>query len=181
MNDITYGLLSPLLEPKKLLKIFVGLEQTDQNCVTMDVNPCKNTIMNISTKPNLAGYLPAYPVSNDSITQEVRELFARTAQRTYDKELNSERGQQTIAKAIRYNIPFDKDDIDFLGLMDEISDYEFLLKIADELSLDWDERHYDAVALEKAILAAQNDPEHEFRGDNHQFRSDYYASVCVRG
>jgi hypothetical protein len=182
MNNIPYGFLSPLLAQKKLLENFHRPQQTVQNCVKMDVNPCKDTMTNISTIPQLCRDLAVSDERDHNIPiQNLRDLLVRASKRAYEKELDSERGCQTISKAIRYNIPFDENDIDFLGLMDEISDYEFLLKIAAELDIDWEESNYDIAGLEEVILVAKSDSERQLCNDNRQFRSDYYASICLRG
>ena len=179
MNNIPFGFLSPLLAQKKLLENFHRPQQTVQNCVKMDVNPCKDTMTNISTIPQLRPGLAISDERDHNIPiQDLRDLLVRASKRAYEKELDSERGRQTISKVIKYNIPFDKDDIDFLDLMDKISEYEYLLKRAVEFGIDWEEGDYDIAQLEHEIEIASSEPR---RGsnDNAQFRRDYYASIAL--
>lgn len=178
MNNIPYGFLSPVLAQKKLLEFLRPSKQTDQNCAILQSNPCKDTMTNISTVPTLLrDEVVANPAEeNNEALEELRGVLSRASVRAYHKELISERGQETIAKARRYNISFDEDEVDFLGLMDEISDYEYLLKMAKEVGVDWDESNYDIDVLQNAIDVAEHRNSYEER---QQFRSDYYASVAV--
>lgn len=133
---------------------------------------------NISTVPLFHGDSSASCQRNqDTSIPDLRGLLARACRRAYEQELNSERGRQTLAKAAQYNIPFDKNDIDFLDLMDKITDYEYLLERAQELAVDWDESNYDIAELQKELDIASSEPERT--SDYHELRRDYYASIAV--
>lgn len=175
MNNIPYGFQSPVLAQKKLLEIFNTKEQHGENCDIIEKNPRIDTMTNISTVPSLNKNLPA----SDRINPELKGIISRASKRAYEKYLNSESGLQTLAKAARYNIPFDSNDIDFLDLMDKITDYEYLLERAVELAVDWDESNYDIAALQGEIEAADGDPERLTINDSYEHRRDYYVSIAL--
>ena len=158
MNNTPYAYQSPVLAQKLLLESINSSKQNRAACDTMVANPCNDTMSNISTTPSFQAIRALSPRTDyGAPIEQIRELFSRTARRAYEHELISERGQQTIAKAKQYNIPFDQDNIDWLALMDEIEEYEFLLTKAEELELDWDYRYYDPNGLEDAIEAYEHD------------------------
>jgi hypothetical protein len=146
----------------------------------MVANPCNDTMTNISTVPLFHRDLPvSYKRDHDTSIPDLSELLSRVSKRAYEKQINSESGRQTLAKAVRYNIPFDSDDIDFLDLMDKITEYEHLLKRAAELAVDWDESNYDIAELKEELEIAASDPERDLKNDYRELRRDYYASIAL--
>ncbi len=83
--------------------------------------------------------------------ERIREAFARSGQRAYIKMLVSDRGQEILADADKYMIPYDKDNIDWLRLIDQIENYEPLLKEAEEHDVKWDYKLYDPIGLKQQI------------------------------
>ena len=147
---------SPILAQARSL----GMDSNNFDLTTIrgktQSNPCKNTMSNIST-------IPSFKTSDDqplrsdfgmSIDQLI-ELFTRKAKNVYEKMLISERGKEILAKAAEYNISFDKQNINWLSLINEIEEYEELIGKATQLGLDWDYHYYDLVGLEQAIESAQ--------------------------
>ncbi len=57
---------------------------------------------------------------------ETRALFKRTAERAYDKMLNSERGQQILKDADNYGILYNLKDrgVNWLDLIDEVKSHQ---------------------------------------------------------
>lgn len=60
------------------------------------------------------------------------EAILRMAARTDAKMAESKRGKKLIAKAGKYNIPYNPNDIDWLKLISQIEEYETLLTQAKE-------------------------------------------------
>lgn len=91
---------------------------------------------------------PAVEISN-----EINELFGRMAKDAYFKMLCSERGKEILAKANKYNIPHDKTKtkIDWLRLIDQVNEYDSLLREAEEYGIYWDLSEYDPRGLESEL------------------------------
>ena len=91
---------------------------------------------------------PAVEISN-----EINELFGRMAKDAYFKMLCSERGKEILAKANKYNIPHDKTKtkIDWLRLIDQVNEYDSLLREAKEYGIYWDLSEYDPRGLESEL------------------------------
>ena len=98
-----------------------------------------------------------------------QEAFSRMAKRAHNKMLESDRGQEILAKAAEYHIEYDKNNINWFMLIDSIKNYEVLLKQACELNLPWDYRFHDPIGLKQEIEEAILQ---ERRCDREQ-RSDY--------
>lgn len=115
MNDISYGFQSPLLAQKKLLEFFRGKNQSNNNYATIDANHCRNKMAPILTAPQFhRDFLVSYEEAhNPSIL--LRELLVRASKGAYKKILSSKKGNQASSKVIRYDIPFDSQDVDFSG------------------------------------------------------------------
>ena len=56
-----------------------------------------------------------------------------------------------MARADKYNIPYDCYNVNFLELSYKIDQYEMLLEEAKELGIYWEISDYDPVALEQEI------------------------------
>lgn len=59
--------------------------------------------------------------------------------------------KEQMARADKYNIPYNCYNVDFLELSYEIDRYEMLLEEAKELGIYWEISDYDVVALEQEI------------------------------
>lgn len=79
-------------------------------------------------------------------------------------------GQETLAKAIRFNIPFDKQSINWLSLISKVEKYEYLIAEAKKLNVDWDYNYYDPVGLEQEIEVCQHEAYLE--------KNDLYVDFC---
>lgn len=123
------------------------------------INMTKSLIPNWESKSVEKAKIALYPTFfNKSIQSQVidnldslRESIKRMAVMSEQKMLQSERGQTLLAKAEQYDIPYDKDDIDWLDLIDVVRDYEKLLQRVEEYNIDWDISYYDPVGLEQTI------------------------------
>jgi transcription-repair coupling factor (superfamily II helicase) len=94
---------------------------------------------------------PAVAIQIQRNMDSAKEAMARMAQRVYENMLGSERGEELLAKAVEYNIPYDKSFINWLELIDLVEEYEALLIQADEYNIDWDLSEYDPVGLQQEI------------------------------
>ena len=160
MNNTLVEIKSPLLAQAILL----GLDDsndleffTNRDKIQVN-NPCKNTMSNISTLPRFnSSQTESVNADFDLPITELIESFKRKAKSTYERMLISARGQEIFSKALKYYIPFDKDDIEWLSLMDEVNEYEDLIEKGDELNIDWDYSFYDPVGLKQEITSSQHD------------------------
>lgn len=83
--------------------------------------------------------------------ENVHKAFVSMSQRAYLKMLESERGAEILKSAKKYNIDYNKDDIDWLHLIDQIENYEELLQLAKNINLKWDTKNYDPIGLKQLI------------------------------
>ena len=83
------------------------------------------------------------------ISNEINELFGRMAKDAYFKMLCSQRGKEILAKANKYNIPYDKTKtkIDWLRLIDQVNEYDSMLREAKRYGMYWDISEYDPAGL----------------------------------
>jgi hypothetical protein len=89
---------------------------------------------------------------------QIREVLAPGTLSCFMNQLQkemmeSERGQEIIAKAEMYGIPCDKDTLyyDWLDLIERVVEYESLLSQAKKYNIDWDGSEYDPAALRQTI------------------------------
>lgn len=87
------------------------------------------------------------------ISDEINELFCRMARDTYFRMLCSERGKEILAKANKYNIPYNKNKtkIDWLRLIDQVNEYDLLLREAESYGIYWDLSEYDPERLKSEL------------------------------
>jgi hypothetical protein len=132
------------------------------------INLCKNHELVNMNKPSTPNWeslsvekakiavSPTYKKTNivpqiiDNL-ESFKDAIQRMAKRSYQKMLDSEKGKKLIASADKYDIPYDKDNIDWLRLIDLVQKYEMLLEKATEHNLDWDTSYYDPMGLEQKI------------------------------
>lgn len=79
------------------------------------------------------------------------KTFTSISKNVYLEMLESERGKEILATAKKYNIDYNKDDIDWLHLIDQIENYEELLQQAKNNNLIWDLKNYDPIGLKQLI------------------------------
>ena len=85
------------------------------------------------------------------IGEEIKECFGRMAKRVYVNMLESERGQEILSKAEKYNIPYNQSQIWWLDLIKAVDEYEAMLEEAKEQNITWDIGEYDPAALRQAL------------------------------
>lgn len=83
--------------------------------------------------------------------KDVTDTFARVSKRVDDKFNSSDRGKELLYKVSYYKIPYSKDSINWLELIDEVAYYEKLLEESYNLGIDWDISEYDVVGLKQEI------------------------------
>lgn len=101
--------------------------------------------------------------------ENVHRAFVAMSKRAYLKMLESERGTEILASAKKYHIVYNKDDIDWLHLIDQIENYEELLQQAKNNNLIWDLEIYDPIGL-KQLIEDDVSQEREWSRDQN---SDY--------
>lgn len=101
-----------------------------------------------------------------------KEAMARMAKRVYENMLGSERGEELLAKAKEYNIPYDKNYINWLVLINVVEEYEALLLQANEYNIDWDLSEYDPIGLQQEIDYCI----HGSRKETNDLYRDYFDS-----
>lgn len=115
----------------------------------------------------------------DNITEEsdiIKECFSRIAKLVYNDKLNSSDGQELLSKAEEYNIPYDKENVDWLKLSNDIENYEEVIARAAVYGIDWKNFGYDIMAIEDEI----NNIEITESSYTREARKDYYSSRLVR-
>jgi hypothetical protein len=177
MNNIPLAFKSPLLAQARLLGLS---DPTDLEFVTNrdkleDNNPCKNN-MSTNTLTRFKSSSSELAHNNSDLPAEsIVELFERKAKSSRNKMFFSQRGQSLLCTALRYNIPVNEEDVDWLSLIDEIDEYEALMQRGRELNIEWDYDYYDPVGLEQAII----DHEEEDQIEKAQLYSDFYLTRGV--
>jgi hypothetical protein len=101
--------------------------------------------------------------------ENVHKAFVAMSQGAYLRMLESERGTEILASAKKYHIAYNKDDIDWLHLIDQIENYEELLQQAKNNNLIWDSKNYDPIGL-KQLIEDDISQEREWSRDQN---SDY--------
>ena len=173
---IPYSIHSQIIFQAKYLGINTDDLELNQICDRIGEESCKKTMSNIFTSPTFH-VKEEDPERSDygMPLEQLVELLARKASSAYEQMLISERGQEVISQALKYHIPFDKQNIDFLDLIDQLEDYEVLIKRADELQVDWDSSYYDPMAIEQAIF----DSEQQADQEQTNLNNDYFASIWL--
>jgi hypothetical protein len=148
------------------------MNKNNQKVDTMDDNTRSNSFDSACKAQQALGFN----------TESIRELpfpdtLKRLSQLVYDEMQNSKRGQKLLLKAEQYNMPIDRDNIDWHQLMDDINVYERLLKEASELGISWDTTYYDPVPLQDEIDEAKL-ANYEYE---RELLSDFHASRGVMG
>lgn len=115
----------------------------------------------------------------NNITKEsdaIKECFSRIAKLVYSDKLNSSDRQELLSKAEEYNIPYDKENVDWLKLSNDIENYEEIITRAAMYGIDWKNFGYDIMAIQDEI----NNIEIAESNYIKEARKDYYLSRLVR-
>jgi len=106
----------------------------------------------------------------------IKGCFSRIVKLVYSDKLNSSDGQELLSKAEEYNIPYDKENVDWLKLSNDIENYEEVIARAAVYGIDWKNFGYDIMAIEDEINNI------EIAESNYiiEARKDYYSSRLVR-
>lgn len=140
----------------------------------IDLN--NQNVSNMSNKPTeFESVLRAQQALGGCSKLPEENVLANMAESAANKMLNSDRGQELLFKADKYNMPIDKSNIDWLQLIDDIEEYENLLLEAIEVGVIWDESEYDPVPLQQEI----EDARHLNFNDSRVMLSDFHASRGV--
>lgn len=115
---------------------------------------------------------PAAAIQIQRNMDSAKEAMARMAKRVYDNMLGSERGEELLTKAEKYNIPYEADSINWLKLINDVETYEELLAEADEYNIAWDLSEYDPVGLQQEIEYCVSASREETNG----LHRDYFNS-----
>lgn len=117
--------------------------------------------------PTLHQTAPIVHVINNA--ESIHEAFRRASHRVNDKMLGSKEGKQILASADKYNMSYDKDNINWLYLIHQIENYEALLQQAKAHNIKWDNKFYDPTGLKQEI----EDYISQERGWAREQNSDY--------
>ena len=91
----------------------------------------------------------------------IASSLARKAKSVYERYLASEEGENLLAKANEYEIPYDANDIDIITLRDKVEEFESSIELANQYGIDWKNFGYDLLAIEQEITDMQS-AEHEY-------------------
>ena len=86
---------------------------------------------------------------------EIASMLARKTKRVYERHLAKERGEELLAKAKEYEIPYDLDTLDIITLRDKVEEFESAIELASQYGIDWKTFGYDLLAIEQEIADAQ--------------------------
>jgi hypothetical protein len=144
------------------------------------INMTKSSITNWESKSVEKAKIALCPTFfSPEITSQVmdnlasfKESIGRMAERANQRMLETDALKELIEVADKYNIPYDKNEVNWLDLVDVIQEYEFLLKQLEEYNLDWDMDYYDPIGLEQTI----EDHEHQLREERKDLYR-YYLST----
>lgn len=171
-----------LLPSKEAAQVFSNLEQAK---LVVKIHNERQS----ATLPTAIAETPKFHESKSEsvkLSQSAKETFTRISERarakSLDKQIEEARKhfKQTFTKdqtrrAIKYNIPFDAESVDYHQLSRKIDRYEFLLDEAKRWDIAWDTKVYDPLALEQELEEARS----RYWGETSAMRSDYYSSRRV--
>ena len=172
--------LSPLLAQVKLRFSGNNSGGSAPLCNIMSIQHCNNTMTsnsNISETPTFHKVKEEEQYTDIGLPlSEVIATFARKAKSVYESFLISERGQDLLAKAEEFEIPYDISNINFIELLDKVEEFERTIARANEYGIDWKNFGYDIMAIEDEI----NNIEIAESNYVKEARKDYYSSRLVR-
>ena len=136
-----------LLPKKEATQVFSNLEQAR---ISVEI------FNNRKSREQLPANITETPKFNEAKTESLelsdsaKETFARIVIRVREEFV-----EEQIERANFYNIPYETYGDNYYQLMQDIDQYEYLLKKAKDYCVDWDTSEYDPVALEQAIDEAE--------------------------
>ncbi|NDA90734.1 MAG: hypothetical protein EBY20_07530 [Alphaproteobacteria bacterium] len=135
-----------LLSSKEAVQVFSNLEQLRQAVKISNERQVAKLPDNITELPKF------HEAKTESLElpESAKETFARIVIRVREEFV-----EEQIERANFYNIPYETYGDNYYQLMQDIDQYEYLLKKAKDYCVDWDTSEYDPVALEQAIDEAE--------------------------
>ena len=128
-----------IISPKESLQALANFETLKAALrLYFQRNNTEESSGNIATVPSF--YEPQ--IDRVDLSQSAKETFTRIG-----KRVRKEFIEEQIARADKYNIPYNAYTVNFLELKQKIDEYEELLKEAKDYCIDWDKLEYDPVAL----------------------------------
>lgn len=143
---------SPLLAQKKLSGN--GNSNNGSNAIVSDsysFNSCIKKLPSFNTPDHSDQDNKDYGLPLSIIA----DSLARKAKSVYERYLASEEGENLLAKAKEYEIPYAAKDIDILTLRDKVEEFEAAIKIANQYGINWQEFGYDLLGIEQEIADVQ--------------------------
>lgn len=166
MYNIPKSFLSPLLAQAKLRFSGNNGGGSTPLCSIIATQSCDNTMThnsNISEIPTFRRIREEEQYTDIGLPlSEVVVTFARRAKSVYERFLISERGQELLAKADEFEIPYDVSNINFIELFDKVEEFERTIAKANEYGIDWQSFGYDLLSIEQEISEAMVE-EHSYR------------------
>ena len=152
MKNLPQGFISTVLAQKKLSGN--GNSNNGSNATVFD-----DYSFNLSIKE-----LPSFNTPDNSKRDSedyglplstIASSLARKAKSVYERYLSSEEGENLLAKANEYEIPYDTNYIDIIALRDKVEEFEEAMQIANQYGIDWKNFGYDLLAIEQEVADAQ--------------------------
>ena len=174
---MTFSIDSPLAESSKITsENQSNSSNRSNNCDIIMLSKCENYMRDIQTTPQF--HSAKTNISDIDLGQSVHEIAAsliHMSDRSYNKMFESTRGAELLDKADELNIPYIKDSINWLELINEVAIYETLLEEAYDRNIDWNTSEYDPVSLQQEIDYWV----HQELVSREDLRNNYYASLGV--
>jgi hypothetical protein len=137
------SMTNKVITPKKALQLLSNLEALKEaGKVYFQRNSKKALHGSISETPKFHEAKEDKVEFSDSTKETFTRIGAR-ARKAFIKE--------QMARADKYNIPYNCYNVDFLELSHKIDHYEMLLEEAKDLGIYWEISDYDPIALEQEI------------------------------
>lgn len=81
----------------------------------------------------------------------IKELLGKTQKKITNTYAQTWHGGHLLEMAELYHIPYNKLDIDWLKLINDVNQYLHLVKLANDYGIAWDYDYYDPICLSEAI------------------------------
>ena len=136
-----------LLPSKEAVQVFSNLEQLREAVKIYNERQSAKLPASITETPKF------YEAKTESVELSVssKETFARISERAREAFI-----EEQIERANLYNIPYKTYGDNYYQLMQDMDQYEYLLKKAKDYCVDWDSSEYDPVALEQELEEAEH-------------------------
>ena len=147
-DTITYkscevSMTKKVILPKEAIQLLSNLEALKE---------AGNVYFQRNSKKALPDHISEFPKFHEA--KEEKLELSDSAKETIDRIGARARKafiKEQMARADKYNIPYDCYNVNFLELSYKIDQYEMLLEEAKELGIYWEISDYDPVALEQEI------------------------------